>query len=94
MGHCASVTSRLRGWSTFACADSSPSTNRTEAILVLFAGLPCKMRHHVREMDGVLSGPATNLQHESRLRQDLRKNLCNWVLYYAQPKGSRADGHP
>src|SRR5262245_56424496 len=56
---------------------SSPSRNRTKTILVLFARLPCKMRHHVREMDGVLSCPASNFQHESRLRQDLRKHLGN-----------------
>src|SRR5262245_31595212 len=56
---------------------SSPSRNRTKTILVLSARLPRKMPHHVREMDGVLSCPASNFQHESRLRQDLRKHLRN-----------------
>src|SRR5262245_33277131 len=35
------------------------------------------MRHCAREMDCVLSRTASDFEHESRLRQDLRKHLRN-----------------
>src|SRR5262249_52551147 len=57
--------------------DSNPSKDRTKAILILFARLPRKVRHDAGEMGGVLSGTAPNFEHESSLRQDLRKHLRN-----------------
>src|SRR5215472_18015967 len=51
--------------------DCSPSGNRTKTILILFGWLPCEMRHHAREVHGMLSCAASDLKNQSRLRQDL-----------------------
>jgi hypothetical protein len=45
--------------------DCSPSGNRTKTIFILFGWLPCEMRHHAREVRGMLSCAASDFKDQT-----------------------------